>query len=116
MVYFRLQTRKKWSTVGLCSGIICGLVAATPSSGCITLYGSLIQGIVAGICCNFATKIKHFFQVDDAMDLLAEHGVAGMIGLLFNGFLLQTGLLGWMDTQHMAVAGSPKTINKCISR
>ncbi len=89
---YRLE--KKWSTVGLCSGIICGLVAATPSSGCITLYGSLIQGIVAGICCNFATKIKHFFQVDDAMDLLAEHGVAGMIGLLFNGFFAADWVIG----------------------
>ena len=79
---YRLE--KKWSTVGLCSGIICGLVAATPSSGCITLYGSLIQGIIAGIVCNFSTKIKYYLKIDDAMDLLAEHGIAGVVGLIFN--------------------------------
>lgn len=78
------RSEKKWSTVGLCSGIICGLVAATPSSGCITLYGSLIQGIVAGFVCNFATKIKYYMKVDDSLDLLAEHGVAGVVGLFFN--------------------------------
>lgn len=81
---YRLE--RKWSTVGLCSGIICGLVAATPSSGCIPLYASLIQGIVAGVVCNFATKIKYYMNVDDSLDLLAEHGVAGIVGLIFNGF------------------------------
>lgn len=79
---FRLE--RKWSTVGLCSGVICGLVAATPSSGCITLYGSLIQGIVAGVVCNFSTKIKYYMKVDDSLDLLAEHGIAGIVGLIFN--------------------------------
>ncbi|KAH3900985.1 probable Ammonium transporter MEP3 [Saccharomycodes ludwigii] len=79
---YRLE--KKWSTVGLCSGIICGLVAATPSSGCITLYGSVIQGIITGIVCNFSTKIKFYLKVDDAMDILAEHGMAGLVGLFFN--------------------------------
>lgn len=81
---YRLE--KKWSTVGLCSGIICGLVAATPSSGCITFYGSVIQGIIAGLVCNFATKIKYFVKVDDSMDILAEHGIAGVVGLIFNAF------------------------------
>lgn len=96
---YRLE--KKWSSVGLCSGIICGLVAATPSSGCITLYGSLIQGIVAGLCCNFATKLKYIVGVDDAMDLLAEHGIAGIVGLIFNALFAADWVIG-MDgvTEH----------------
>lgn len=96
---FRLE--KKWSTVGLCSGIISGLVAATPSSGCITLYGSLIQGIVAGVVCNFATKIKYYLKVDDAMDILAEHGIAGVVGLVFNALFAADWVIG-MDgaTEH----------------
>ncbi|CCF56952.1 hypothetical protein KAFR_0B06560 [Kazachstania africana CBS 2517] len=95
------RSEKKWSTVGLCSGIICGLVAATPSSGCITLYASLVQGIVTGFVCNYATKIKYYFKVDDAMDILAEHGIAGVIGLLFNAILSADWVIG-MDgsTRH----------------
>ena len=95
------RSEKKWSTVGLCSGIISGLVAATPSSGCITLYGSLIQGIVAGVVCNFATKLKYYAKVDDAMDILAEHGVAGVIGLIFNALFGADWVIG-MDgtTEH----------------
>jgi Amt family ammonium transporter len=53
---FRLA--KKWSMVGWCSGTISGLVAATPASGFITPWGSVILGIVTGIVANFSTKSK----------------------------------------------------------
>ena len=51
---FRLA--KKWSLVGWCSGTISGLVAATPASGFITPWGSIVLGVATGVCCNFATK------------------------------------------------------------
>lgn len=51
---FRYERR--WSMVGLCSGSIAGLVAATPSSGYVHLWGSVVIGILAGALCNFATK------------------------------------------------------------
>jgi Amt family ammonium transporter len=47
---------RKWSMVGWCSGMIVGLVAATPASGFIPPWASVVLGIVAGTCCNFATK------------------------------------------------------------
>lgn len=84
-----------WSTVGLCSGIISGLVAATPTSGCIPLWSSIILGIVSGFTCNFATIIKIWFKVDDSLDVLAEHGIAGVIGLFFNGLFATDYILGY---------------------
>jgi len=47
---------KKWSMVGWCSGCISGLVAATPASGLIPLWASVILGVVTGIVANFSTK------------------------------------------------------------
>ncbi|KAG8883716.1 hypothetical protein FRB97_006027 [Tulasnella sp. 331] len=79
------RSNHKYTMVGFCSGTIAGLVAATPSSGFIPPWASVILGIVAGVCCNYATKIKHWIRVDDALDLFGEHGIAGMLGLLFNG-------------------------------
>ncbi|ODQ79688.1 hypothetical protein BABINDRAFT_7905 [Babjeviella inositovora NRRL Y-12698] len=78
------RMEKKWSTVALCSGCISGLVAATPASGCIPLWASVVLGVVAGAVCNFATGFKYLVHVDDSLDVLAEHGVAGIVGLLFN--------------------------------
>jgi len=51
---FRIE--RHWSMVGFCSGTIAGLVAATPSSGYIHPWSSVIVGAMAGGVCNFATK------------------------------------------------------------
>lgn len=79
---FRLA--KKWSLVGWCSGTISGLVAATPASGFIPPWASIVLGVVTGVCCNFATKIKFLVRIDDSLDVFAEHAVGGMVGLIFN--------------------------------
>jgi Amt family ammonium transporter len=89
---FRLA--KKWSMVGWCSGTISGLVAATPASGFITSWGSIVLGIAAGVCCNFATKIKFMVKIDDSLDVFAEHGVGGMVGLIFNAFFASSTIIG----------------------
>lgn len=120
---------RKWSMVGWCSGAISGLVAATPASGYITPWGSIVLGIVTGAVCNYATKsmsstyqqnslltcvalVKFLLRIDDAMDVFAEHGVAGMVGLLANAFFaadyiigldgVNTGLIngGWLNHNY----------------
>lgn len=90
---FRLEN--KWSMVAVCSGCISGLVAATPSSGMIPLWASVILGIVAGVVCNFSTKLKYLCGVDDSLDVLAEHGIAGVVGLLFNALFGSSTVIGY---------------------
>lgn len=98
------RIEKKFSMVGFCSGTIAGLVAATPASGYIPLWASLVMGVLAGAICNFATKrqscfifvchavadrihsVKFYLHIDDALDLTAEHAIGGVIGLLCNAF------------------------------
>lgn len=80
------RVERRWSMVGLCSGTIAGLVAATPSSGYIQPWASVFVGIISGALCNFATKLKFMLRVDDALDLFAEHAVGGIIGLLLTSF------------------------------
>jgi len=89
---FRLA--RKWSMVGWCSGLISGLVAATPASGFIPPWASIVLGIVTGIVCNFATKVKFWIKIDDSLDVFAEHGVGGMVGLFFNGLFAATWVIG----------------------
>lgn len=96
---FRLE--QKWSMVAACSGCISGLVAATPSSGVIPLWASVILGITASVVCNFATKLKYLMRVDDSLDVMAEHGVAGMVGLIFNGIFGSSTVIGYDNvTEH----------------
>ncbi|OWP07003.1 ammonium transporter [Marssonina coronariae] len=95
---------RKWSMVGWCSGCISGLVAATPASGFITPWASIILGVAAGIICNFATKIKFWIRIDDSMDVFAEHGVAGMVGLLFNALFGADYIIG-LDGVNNGISG-----------
>jgi len=81
---FRIERR--WTMVGFCSGTIAGLVAATPSSGFIYPWASVVVGVLSGALCNFATKLKFLLQIDDALDLFAEHAVGGIVGLMLNSF------------------------------
>ncbi|KAJ5478373.1 hypothetical protein N7530_003882 [Penicillium desertorum] len=85
---------RKWSMVGWCSGTISGLVAATPASGFISPWASVILGIVTGIVCNYSTKIKYWIRIDDSMDVLAEHGIAGIVGLIFNALFGDDAIVG----------------------
>ncbi|RKP30094.1 Rh-like protein/ammonium transporter [Metschnikowia bicuspidata] len=64
------RTGGKWSTVGLCTGSIAGLVGITPA---------------APILCNFAVDLKNIFMIDDGMDVFALHGVGGFAGSVLTG-------------------------------
>lgn len=36
------------------------------------------------------SAVKHLLKIDDTLDLFALHGVGGILGLMFNGFLATT--------------------------
>jgi len=60
-------------------------VAITPGSGYVPPWAALIYGIVAGVTCNMATKLKIWIRVDDALDVFAIHAVGGFLGDLMTG-------------------------------
>ncbi|KAJ7071485.1 ammonium transporter [Mycena amicta] len=99
---YRLERR--WSMVALCSGTIAGLVAATPSSGFVPPWASVIVGVLSGGLCNFATKLKFLVKIDDALDLFAEHAVGGIVGLLCNGLFASKEIIA-LDGVNTAVPG-----------
>lgn len=38
--------------------------------------------------------VKYWIRIDDSMDVLAEHGIAGIIGLIFNAFFGDDAIVG----------------------
>lgn len=79
------RTGGKWSTVGLCTGAIAGLVGITPAAGYVPVYTAVIFGVVPAILCNFAVDLKNILQIDDGMDVFALHGVGGFTGSFLTG-------------------------------
>ncbi|CAG9942407.1 unnamed protein product [Clonostachys rosea f. rosea IK726] len=93
-VLLDLRLEGKWSTIGFCSGAISGLVVITPGAGFVTPWGALIMGVVGGIVCNFATKLKFLIGIDDALDIFAVHGIGGMVGNICTGVFAASWIAG----------------------
>lgn len=81
---YRLE--KKWSAVGFCSGVVAGLVAITPGSGYVPAWAAIAYGVVGGTACNYATKLKFLFGIDDALDIFAVHAIGGLVGNILTAF------------------------------
>lgn len=92
----------KFSAVGLCSGVVAGLVAITPGSGYVPPWSAFIYGILAGTICNYATKLKLLIQVDDALDIFAIHGVGGFLGDLLTGIFASKDIAGLDEVTSIA--------------
>lgn len=76
------------------NGIIAGLVAITAGAHVLTPGTSLILGLVAGVAVyGFEWLMAHVFRVDDPVNVVAGHGVAGLIGTLGLALLADPALL-----------------------
>lgn len=89
------RIERKWSAVGFCSGAISGLVGITPASGYVGTPASLAIGIITAAACNYATKLKFIFKVDDALDIFATHGIGGLVGNLLTGLFADSRVAGF---------------------
>lgn len=80
-------TRGKPTVLGMCSGIIGGLVVITPGAGFVSPSASILLGVIAGVVPFYAcTKLKNALGYDDALDTFGVHGVGGTLGALLTGF------------------------------
>ncbi len=86
---FEFVFRWKVSLLGLCSGVVAGLVAVTPAAGFAGPLGALILGAVAGvICLFFCTVIKWLLRYDDSLDVFGIHAIGGIVGAIGTGLVV----------------------------
>ena len=77
----------KPTVLGLISGVIAGLVAATPTAGYVTPGAGILLGVAASaLAWIFVIKLKNRFGYDDTLDVFGVHGIAGIVGTLGAGF------------------------------
>lgn len=73
----------KPTLVGAATGAIAGLASITPASGFVGPIGGIIIGLLAGVICYKAVGvIKNQWKIDDALDVMAVHGIGGILGVL----------------------------------
>ncbi len=84
----------KPTTLGAASGAVAGLVAITPAAGFVGPISAIVIGAVAGVICYIAVLAKSKLGYDDALDVVAVHGVGGLWGALATGLFASVGATG----------------------
>jgi len=76
------------SILGICSGIVAGLVVITPACGFVDATGAMIIGVLAAIIPYiFVMYVKGAIGYDDALDTFGIHAVGGTLGAILTGVL-----------------------------
>ncbi|MGB4861909.1 MAG: ammonium transporter [Tepidiformaceae bacterium] len=84
----------KPSVVGAAAGAVAGLVAVTPAAGYVMPMQALLIGLVAGMLCYGAVRLRAKIGFDDSLDVVGVHGVGGMWGAIGTGLFANASVSG----------------------
>ena len=87
----------KPTAVGAATAIVVGLVAVTPAAGFVSPMSAILLGGIAAVPSYFALQVRARTGLDDSLDVVAAHGVGGMVGALLTGVFAQQSLNGVAD-------------------
>jgi Amt family ammonium transporter len=85
------------TAVGAATAIIVGCVGITPAGGYVSPGWAMALGFLAALPAYAVIVLRPRTRVDETLDVLAAHGVAGFTGILFIGFLAQHSWNGVSD-------------------
>jgi len=99
VVWFALDLirGRKVTAIGAATAIIVGCVLITPAGGFVSPGWAMLLG-AAGALPSYAVIVwRPRTRVDETLDVLAAHGMAGFTGILFIGFFAQANWNGVSD-------------------
>ncbi|GGR72480.1 ammonium transporter [Deinococcus seoulensis] len=97
----------KPTAVGAATGLVVGLVAITPACAFVSPLASVVVGALGAAASFAAVQMKNRVKADDALDVFACHGVAGIVGALLTGALAFTTGSGkpWGEQMIIQIVG-----------
>jgi Amt family ammonium transporter len=106
VAWFLLDTLRgrRVTAIGAATAIIVGCVGITPAGGFISPIWAIVLGGVAALPSYAVIVLRPRTRVDETLDVLAAHGIAGITGILFIGFFAQ---ISWNDVANGLVYGDP---------
>ena len=92
-----LMRSRKVTAVGAATAIIVGCVGITPAGGFISPGWAMLLGGLAAVPSYAFIVWRPRTRLDETLDVLAAHGIAGLTGILFIGFFAQESWNGISD-------------------
>ena len=100
-----LIRNRQITAIGAATAIIVGCVGITPAGGFVSPIWAMVLGVVVTFPCYFVVAYRPRTRVDETLDVLAAHGIAGFTGILFIGFAAQQSWNGVADGLFYGDAG-----------
>jgi Amt family ammonium transporter len=94
------------TAIGAATAIIVGCVAITPAGGFISPGWAIVLGAFAALPSYGVIMWRPRTRVDETLDVLAAHGTAGLVGIVFTGFVAQKSWNGVADGLAYGDAGT----------
>ena len=95
----------KPTLVGACVGAIAGLATITPAAAYVKPWAALVIGILCVPWCYACVEFTRKFNLDDALDVWAVHGMGGVFGTLCVGIFANSDVTGAVDASLAFEAG-----------
>jgi ammonium transporter, Amt family len=107
VVWFALDAirGRQVTAVGAATAIIVGCVLITPAGGFVSPGWAMALGALGALPCYAVIVWRPRTRVDETLDVLAAHGVAGFTGILVIGFVAQASWNGVADGIFYGNAG-----------
>jgi Amt family ammonium transporter len=85
------------TAIGAATAIVVGCVGITPAGGYVSPGWAMALGALVAVPCWAVIVLRPRTRVDETLDVLAAHGIAGFTGILFIGFFAQEAWNGVSD-------------------
>jgi Amt family ammonium transporter len=95
------------TAIGSATAIVVGLVAITPAAGFVSPVSGIAIGAIAAAPSYFALLWRARTRLDDSLDVVAAHGVGGIVGALLTGVLAER---SWNAVTDGALFGNPRQL------
>jgi len=100
-----LMRGRQVTAIGAATAIIVGCVGITPAGGFISPAGAMVLGALVALPCYAVVMWRPRTRVDETLDVLAAHGVAGLFGIVFIGVFASKSWNGVADGLAYGDAG-----------
>jgi Amt family ammonium transporter len=88
---------RKVTAIGAATAIIVGCVLITPAGGFVSPGWAMALGFLGALPCYAMIVWRPRTRVDETLDVLAAHGIAGFTGILFIGLVAEASWNGVSD-------------------
>jgi len=95
--FLDLVRGRKVTAIGAATAIIVGCVLITPAGAFISPAWAMVLGAAGALPCYAVIVWRPRTRVDETLDVLAAHGIAGFTGILFIGLFAQFAWNGLAD-------------------